>query len=697
MTRKNFTTSIEDSNIMIESLLKKKNNKYDLYFYDNAYSKKYCSYLLDLNKKLPENHIEMFDEYILSQTSRCQNKIVGLPITLATNALYSNKKLLDKYHKDIPKTWDELITTSKEILEKERALNNTELIGYNGLLFDSEEGICSIYEFIYSCRESYESSFPDLRSQTTINAMGLLKKIKEDISSDEIFRSNMEYSYQKLFNGNALFIKFWVFIAIFLGDHSPYVVTGLPGIKEGLSGSILAGYNIGIDSSIDNSKKESAIEVIRYMTSKEFQKSLVLKQIIISGILSLYDDEEVCSSIKYCDYYKKIQTVAKPTDKMENFKMYSEKFTYYFYKYLYEDEEASYVLKQIEDITKIYHISLDSKETFIGIIVFIIFFISLILILLSFSILYLNKYEYIYLFLSKPIWFMIILGIVMILSKGFTKFGIVTSFKCHLNNILFSLGYTFITIPILKKLIILFPDKNNKYSQWINQNKYLFFIIFILLDVIFNGLTFIYPYNIIDININEGENFQICKAENLLTLSMISIIYIYKILILLAILLFTFMEWNIKATKYDIRFIVSFIYINIITFIFAFIFNYFQINNYILNFIIKESIIYILSISNYISLYGIRILYAYLFKTKKYLIYLEKAELNDLQNKKQNELHMNDTFQSSLININSITTNDKEIILKSNDNDTILKANNNETLQQSNSFYSKLIYYHYLT
>ena len=44
--------------------------------------------------------------------------------------LYSYKPLLDKYKLEIPKTWDELISHSKYIMERE---NNTDLIPYNGL------------------------------------------------------------------------------------------------------------------------------------------------------------------------------------------------------------------------------------------------------------------------------------------------------------------------------------------------------------------------------------------------------------------------------------------------------------------------------------------------------------------------------------------------------------------------------------
>ncbi len=55
------------------------------------------------------------------------------PIYIFVTALFSNQELLLKYKKDIPKTWDELMSTSKYIYEEEKKNNNT-IIRYNGLL-----------------------------------------------------------------------------------------------------------------------------------------------------------------------------------------------------------------------------------------------------------------------------------------------------------------------------------------------------------------------------------------------------------------------------------------------------------------------------------------------------------------------------------------------------------------------------------
>jgi len=48
--------------------------------------------------------------------------------------------LLEKYDKTIPETWDELIETSKYIMDKEKD-NDTDLISFNGL-YDCKFNFC---------------------------------------------------------------------------------------------------------------------------------------------------------------------------------------------------------------------------------------------------------------------------------------------------------------------------------------------------------------------------------------------------------------------------------------------------------------------------------------------------------------------------------------------------------------------------
>jgi len=164
------------------------------------------------------------------------------------------------------------------------------------------------------------------------------------IKLDEIFRSDLMYTVEKFFNGKAMFLKFFVFFELL--QNSPYVLSDMPGIKEGLSGSTVVGYNVGIKNGIDTGKRKAAIKAIKCMTFKECQKPLVIKELIISGISSLYDDEEVCSTINNCKFYKNVQTVLKPVDKVDDFSEYSEKFTNFFFEYLYGNETEKNALKK---------------------------------------------------------------------------------------------------------------------------------------------------------------------------------------------------------------------------------------------------------------------------------------------------------------------------------------------------------------
>jgi len=49
------------------------------------------------------------------------------------STLFSNYALLIKYNKGIPKTWDELMSTSKFIYDEEKKINNN-IIRYSGFL-----------------------------------------------------------------------------------------------------------------------------------------------------------------------------------------------------------------------------------------------------------------------------------------------------------------------------------------------------------------------------------------------------------------------------------------------------------------------------------------------------------------------------------------------------------------------------------
>jgi len=481
------------------------------------------------------------------------------------------------------------------------------------------------------------------------------------------------------FEKNALFIKFWTFFG--LPSMENYVISNLPGIKEGISGSALIGYNIGIDSKVEGDKKEAAIKAVTIMTSREFQKSQVMKGLIISGMSSLYEDEEVCSNVVGCEIYNTIQPIAKPVDKVVNYIDYSEKFTTYFYDYLFgnkNNETIESVLKKIDDITRLYNVTIKSKETPVGLIMFILFLTTTAIMVSSVMVLFMKKFEKRFTFLPKLYWLLIITGIVMIASTSFVNYGELTDFKCQLKNNLFSFGYSFINIPILCQLIINIPE-TNKVSTWVNKHRMTVLLALILFDVLLNGLSLIKPHGVENIIIDEGLNFQICKTSNVFVIVMNTLIIVYKCIITLSMLLLVFIEWNFEKTFIEMRFVVSSVYINIITFSLYIVLMFVISNSYILYFVSQECIIYIMAISNYIILFGAKIVLPQLY---------EKNEMNEIIKK----VRVSSTFKintSTYTNTNDTTTTGTF--------KTKVSTVSSASSASRNSVYSRMLTLHYST
>jgi len=328
---------------LVESMLKKSNNPYDIYVYNSRYTDIYGPYLLNLSLNLPKEHIKMYDSDILRD--ECiyteNNELIGLPVCLTYEVLYSNKQLLSKYNKPIPKTWDELIETCKYIMERE---NDSELICYNGLFDDSEQGLYSLYEFIYSCRDSYNSTYPNIQDQSFINSLKMLKKLKNEVDKEfDIFNSNENFTFMKLLNGKAIFLKYWLLSEPLLSNIN-YYPSIIPGLKEGISGSMILAFNMGITNNITEERKKAAIEVIKFFTSKEYQRNLFKDKMALTALRELLEDEELCKN-ELCDLIKRMQITGEPDFIKNGPENYEKKYQKYIYQLLYDDKTIEEVLK----------------------------------------------------------------------------------------------------------------------------------------------------------------------------------------------------------------------------------------------------------------------------------------------------------------------------------------------------------------
>jgi len=82
LTADTSSTVIENYGDTIDSLLERKSEKYDIYFYYSAYSKKYADNFINLRDYIPKEVYQGYDERLLEETcsSKDKKKLVGLVI-----------------------------------------------------------------------------------------------------------------------------------------------------------------------------------------------------------------------------------------------------------------------------------------------------------------------------------------------------------------------------------------------------------------------------------------------------------------------------------------------------------------------------------------------------------------------------------------------------------------------------------------
>jgi len=602
LTPKISTTEFENYGTTIEALLsKKKNPKFDIYFYYSAYSEKFGNHFLNLKDYIPEEYIKGFDERILKETCSYNNELVGLPIHMDVSTLFSNQELLLKYNKEVPETWDELMSTSKYIYDEEKKLNNT-IIRYNGLIND-ESGSVSLYEFINSYRESNESPPLKITSKTTIEALQKIKEMKDEIGEDIFTIPDDKTILTLLSGGNSLFLRYFYMM------HLPmFKATALPGRKKGVSGTVVIPNNFGISKYISEERKKAAAEFLKFVSLKEIQKKYIITNNMFSAITELYDDEEVCRVIE-CDIIKN----AYPFSFMDNdAKLFGDDNYHALYretlfKYIYHDEPITEVLKEIEDITKIYTFSLKTDDTYIGLIIFIIFIILFTSMSLSLIFVFIKKYEKRFKFLSKDLWVLTTIGSLVLMSSIMTLYGDVNNIKCHLKVTLINAGFVLSLYPSLYKMIINFPERN-KISLWFEKNKYISIIIIMVFTVILNELLTVSSYDLQKLTTSNEKNYEKCIMNKTFGSIIFYIIQFYNIFIISISLILIFIEWNLEETSLDVKCLETAFFMDILSLIILNIIDKIKFKNYVIYNTILASNILVFSISNYLFIYFIRVL-----------------------------------------------------------------------------------------
>lgn len=289
----------------------------DVYQTDIVWAPQLSDQFVDLTEATKDVTGTHFPSIIASQT--VNGKLVALPFYTDAPALFYRKDLLEKYGKPVPKTWDEMTATAKEIMDKERADGQADLWGF---VFQGNayEGLtCNALEWVKSSGGGQIVETDGTISVNNEQAAAALDRAKgwiNTISPQGVLAYQEEESRGVWQTGNAVFMRNWPY-AYALGNNDDSAVKGkfdvapLPAGTDGEApSSALGGWNLAVSKY--STKQDAAIALVKYLASPEVQKTQAIEISRLPTIEALYDDQEVIAAQPFMAHWKPIFQNAVP-------------------------------------------------------------------------------------------------------------------------------------------------------------------------------------------------------------------------------------------------------------------------------------------------------------------------------------------------------------------------------------------------
>lgn len=265
--------------------------------------------------------VEPFFQRVIDLVDRYDGKLYALPVYVDGGLLYYRKDLMEQFgYPSPPETWVQLMEMAQAIQSKMRDQNPN----FYGFVWQGAqyEGLtCTFLEFASSGSGGImmENQI-DLDRTANVSALQIMQDLihQHVVSPLNTFTEMKEEEVRRWFQrGNALFERNWPY-AWKLHQAEDSRVKGkigiapLPYFEGGKSASTLGGWHIGMSRFSD--QKEKAWQLLKFITSYESQKKVVLNLGWNPGRTDVYSDEEVLNQLPHLQRLRDVfkNAVARP-------------------------------------------------------------------------------------------------------------------------------------------------------------------------------------------------------------------------------------------------------------------------------------------------------------------------------------------------------------------------------------------------
>ncbi len=228
------------------------------------------------------------------------NNPYALPMFVDLGMFFYRTDLLEKYNREVPQTWKQLVDTAMYIQQEERAAGNKQFWGYTWTGAQTETLVVYFLEHALSKGTGIYDKNGNINLNTAENREALQTMVdfslKYNITAPDNYIRGEGETMEFYQTGNVLFQRNWPFVwAIHNSDNSPIKgnvgVALIPKYEGGKNVSGLGGWFWGVSAYSDN--KEGAQKWVEFVTSKGIQERLAKELGFFPGRKDIYQNEEI--------------------------------------------------------------------------------------------------------------------------------------------------------------------------------------------------------------------------------------------------------------------------------------------------------------------------------------------------------------------------------------------------------------------
>jgi trehalose/maltose transport system substrate-binding protein len=306
---------------LYQQLLAAKSPDIDVFQIDVIWPGILANHFIDLTGKIPAEEVAQNFKAIVANNT-VGGKLVAMPWFTDAGMLFYRKDLLDAAGKQAPGTWQELTEIATELQAKARAAGNDRMWGfvYQGKAY---EGLtCNALEWVDSWGGG---QIVDADGKITISnpkaadAVAWAATTVGTISPEGVLNYSEEEARGVFQSGNAIFMRNWPY-AWALGQAPDSAVKDKIGVAalpaggpDGKKTGTLGGWQLAV--SAYSRHPDIAIDLVRYLTSREEQKRRAIEGSYNPTVESLYKDPEVLAAVPFFGslYEVFVNAVARPS------------------------------------------------------------------------------------------------------------------------------------------------------------------------------------------------------------------------------------------------------------------------------------------------------------------------------------------------------------------------------------------------